>query len=101
MLQPSYSELMNKLNETNEVDSQITSRYTIVIAAAKRARQLIDGQIPLCYATDKDKPVSIAVNEMYQGKLKVIDKISGDDEYYRAIREQMIKSNAEDGQDTF
>lgn len=90
MLQPSYSELMNKINETNDVDSKITSRYTIVIAAAKRARQLIDGAEPLSY-NHSGKPVSVAVTEMYAGKLKIVDKTDGDDEYYRAIREQMMK----------
>jgi len=70
MLRPSYSELMSLLNESNDVDSEITSRYTIVIAAAKRARQIIDGAEPLCYAST-DKAVSIAVREMYEGKLRI------------------------------
>lgn len=70
MLRPSYSELMSILNESNDVDSEITSRYTIVIAAAKRARQLIDGAEPMCYAAT-DKAVTIAVKEMYEGKLKL------------------------------
>ena len=90
MLQPSYSELMTKINQNNQTDDKITSRYTIVIAAAKRARQLIDGAIPLCYAPT-DKPVSIAVKEMYESKLKIIDKATGEDDYYKAIRDQMIK----------
>ena len=90
MLQPSYSELMNVLNETNEVDSKVTSRYTIVIAAAKRARQLIDGAPPMTHSTT-DKSVSIAVKEMQEGKLKILDRIDANDNYYIAIREQMIK----------
>lgn len=94
MLNPSYSELMTILNENNE-DNKITSRYTIVLAAAKRARQLTDGAMPLCYAT-ADKPVSIAVKEMYEGRLKIMDASEKDD-YYRAIREQMLQeSNLED-----
>ena len=93
MLQPSYSELMNKINETNEVDSKVTSRYTIVIAAAKRARQLIDGAEALA-KNHSGKPVSVAVTEMNAGKLKIVDKADGDDEYYRAIREQMMKVDA-------
>ena len=89
MLTPSYSELMTKVNETNDVDSKVTSRYTIVIAAAKRARQLIDGAEPLVNSRNV-KPVSIAVNEMNMGKLKIVDKSDGDDDYYRAIRDQMM-----------
>lgn len=100
MLHPSYSELMTTLNETNEVDTKITSRYTIVIAAAKRARQLIDGAEPLSYAK-VDKSVSIAVNEMREGKLKIIDKTDSEDEYYKAIRERMIKEVGNLDEDTF
>lgn len=70
MLRPSYSELMEILNKANDMDSQITSRYTIVIAAAKRARQLIDGAVPLTYALT-DKAVSTAVKEMQEGLISI------------------------------
>ena len=90
MLRPSYSELMTLLNEGSAVDSKITSRYTIVIAAAKRARQLIDGAIPLSYATT-DKAVSTAVREMNEGKLKIVDQSPDSEAYYKALHEQMNK----------
>ncbi len=61
-------ELFNKQQTSDEI---ITSRYTIVIAASKRARQLIDGAPPLIQ-TQSDKSVSIAVNEMYSKKLRII-----------------------------
>lgn len=48
------------------------SRYTIIIAAAKRARQLVDGSQPLVDNVKVDKPVSIAVNELYNSKIKII-----------------------------
>jgi len=59
---------MDLINENKLVDSKITSRYTIVLAAAKRARQIIDGANPLTYAPT-DRAVSIAINEMSEGKL--------------------------------
>jgi DNA-directed RNA polymerase subunit omega len=68
MLRPSYNELMEKLNSQHKVDSKITSRYTIVLATAKRARQIIDGAAPLTYAPT-DRAVSIAVKELDEGKL--------------------------------
>ena len=68
MLRPSYSELMEVLNKQEGIDMKVTSRYTIVIAAAKRARQLIDGDVPLC-DVESGKAVSTAINEMYEGKL--------------------------------
>lgn len=71
MLRPSYAELIELLNSEMAADSKITSRYTIVIAAAKRARQLVEGAVPLTYAPT-DKSVSIAVNEMYNKKLHVL-----------------------------
>lgn len=80
MLRPSYSELMNLLNEVNETeDNEITSRYTIVMAIAKRARQIIDGQEALAKA-DTDKAVSLAVAEMSEGKLRVSAALATDEE---------------------
>ena len=74
MLRPSYSELMEIFNNESDVDSQITSRYTIVIAAAKRARQIVDGAIPLTKGS-LDHVVSLAVKEMAEGHLKIkLDK---------------------------
>ena len=70
MLRPSYSELMDIINENDLVDSKITSRYTIVLAAAKRARQITAGANPLTYAPT-DRAVSIAVKEMNEGKLTI------------------------------
>ena len=70
MLTPSYSQLMEKINSDKQVDSKITSRYTIVLAVAKRARQIIDGADPLAY-THTDRAVSVAVKEMGEGKIKV------------------------------
>jgi len=61
---------MEKLNNQKRVDSEITSRYTIVLAVAKRARQIIDGANPLTYAPT-DRAVSIAVKELDEGKLNI------------------------------
>ncbi len=70
MLRPSYTDLLEVLNEKTD-DITLGSRYTIVIAAAKRARQLVDHAEPLISNIKVDKPVSIAVNELYEGKIKV------------------------------
>lgn len=71
MLQPSYSELMDKLNEISSGQNQINSRYSIVIAVAKRARQIINGAKILIATNKNRKSVSIAVDELYQGKIKI------------------------------
>lgn len=46
------------------------SRYTLVIEAAKRARQLSKGSQPLSNC-DSSKEVSIATNEIFEDKLSV------------------------------
>ena len=49
-----------------------SSRYSIVMATAKRARQIVDGDVPLVKTTDGEKPLSIAVDEIYQGKVHIL-----------------------------
>lgn len=50
----------------NELLDIIDSRYTLVIATSKRARQLIDNAQPLV-KIDSKKPVTIATQEIYEG----------------------------------
>lgn len=75
MLKPSYAELMDVMNEKK--NAEVTSRYTVVIAAAKRARQLIDGDEPMIDNPTEGKPVTTAVNEIYQGKISVVPEGEG------------------------
>ena len=77
MLHPSYTELIKVVNgDVEEGDTPVVnSRYSIVLATAKRARQLIYGAKSDCAARGK-KPLSTAVEEMALGKLKVL----GEDE---------------------
>ena len=70
MLRPSYSELMDAVMQEESLDPRVVSRYTLVLAAAKRARQITDGAPPLTYAPT-DRAVSIAVKELHEGKLKI------------------------------
>lgn len=76
MIHPSYVELMEKVNENVEVGEEpvVNSRYTIVAATAKRARQIIDGAEPLIDYNKGDKPLSIAVNELNDGAIKIINE---------------------------
>lgn len=71
MLRPSYSDLLDVLNSDPNNDNTIGSRYTIVIATAKRARQLVDHAMPLTRNVKIDRPVSIAVHELYEGKIRI------------------------------
>ena len=73
MLHPSYVELMKVVNHNVEIGEEpvVNSRYSIVCATAKRARQLIDGAESLADAPC-NKPLSIAVQELYKGEVKIV-----------------------------
>lgn len=75
MLHPSYTDLMRVVNSEVEPGEQpvVNSRYSIVLATAKRARQLISGVEPMVQAPS-NKPLSTAVEEMYQAKVKIINE---------------------------
>jgi len=66
MLHPSYTDLMKVVNQdVEEGESKVVnSRYSIVMATSKRARQLIDGDLPMVHAKAGEKPLSIAIEEM-------------------------------------
>lgn len=55
----------------DELLGMVNSRYSLVTIVAKRARQIIAGENPLVY-TKTIKPVSIAIEEFYDGKIKPI-----------------------------
>ena len=97
MLHPSYSDLMAVVNSEVEPGEQpvVQSRYSIVMATSKRARQIIanmsvinakNKKEPKKPLTDKEeefakycekrKPLSIAVAELHEGRVKIV----GDEE---------------------
>ncbi|MFQ9150494.1 MAG: DNA-directed RNA polymerase subunit omega [Blautia sp.] len=57
MLHPSYTELIKVVNgDVEEGDTPVVnSRYSIVLATAKRARQLIDGAKSDCATRGKNR----------------------------------------------
>jgi DNA-directed RNA polymerase subunit omega len=80
MLHPSYSDLMNVVNSDVETGEEpvVNSRYSIVMATSKRARQIIAGDEPLIANAAGKKPFSIAVEELYKGEVKILG--DGEDE---------------------
>ena len=71
MIHPSYSELIQAINNNAEEDDNtmmLNSRYSLVLATSKRARQLVDGAQPLIDPKDM-KPLKIAVEEINRGLL--------------------------------
>lgn len=73
MLHPSYSDLMKVVNSEVEQGEApiVNSRYSIVMATSRRARQIIVGEDAMVEGRDK-KPLSVAVEELNQGKIKIL-----------------------------
>ena len=59
MLNPSLTNLL--------IDGE--SKYTLVMVTSKRAREIIEGSVPLV-ETNSMKPVTIAIEELLEGKIK-------------------------------
>ena len=75
MLHPSYSDLMKVVNADCEPGEAkiVNSRYSIVMATSRRARQLVAGDQPYIETKEGEKkPLSIAVEELNEGKIKII-----------------------------
>jgi DNA-directed RNA polymerase subunit omega len=75
MLHPSYTDLMQLVN--SEVESGeapvVNSRYSIVLATSKRARQLIDGVEPMV-KSKCPKPLSTAIEELKESKIHILSE---------------------------
>lgn len=73
MLHPSYTDLMNIANSEVEQGEQpvVNSRYSIVLATAKRARQIIAGSEPLIENVECPKPLSVAIDELSNSAIKI------------------------------
>ena len=62
MIEPPIDELVQKAH----------GRYALVLSVSKRARQLIDGSMPLVEAVHK-KPITVAIDELYHDKLDIVE----------------------------
>lgn len=74
MLHPSYTDLMNAVNSEVEEGEHpvVNSRYSIVMATSKRARQIVDGAPTGVEDADIKKPLSVAVEELENGDVKIV-----------------------------
>lgn len=90
MLHPSYTDLMKVVNKDVEESETkvVNSRYSIVMATAKRAREIIDGNMPLVAVKNGEKPLSVAIAELNQAKIKVV----GEEEDKQSVTEEAALS---------
>lgn len=83
MIHPSYSELIEAINTNSEDDDKtmlLNSRYSLVLATSKRARQIIAGAEPLVEGAAGKKPLSVAIDELYKGKVKILAEQTPEEE---------------------
>lgn len=74
---------------------KVDSKYTLVVAVSKRARQIVEGQ-PKLTKVHSNKPVTIAVNEIAEGKIgyeRIIDS-NEEDTIVAEQTEQVSEQNA-------
>ena len=72
MRRPTYNDLIDSMNKNREEgELEVQSRYSVVIASAKRARQIIDGDAPLVKAEEGRKPLSVAIEEISKNLVNV------------------------------
>ena len=63
IVKPSVTELLTKAS----------NRYELVIATARRARQIAEGDEPKTNVKE-ESPVTLAANEIAEGKVKIIEE---------------------------
>ena len=105
MLHPSYTDLMAVVNSDVEPGEQpvVQSRYSIVLATAKRARQLISGHEPLVKTKGKEiKALSIAVEELYDSKIKILNEEDAEEDELEVtvLEEEAVLETEEASEDT-
>ncbi|MFQ6866132.1 DNA-directed RNA polymerase subunit omega [Blautia sp.] len=101
MIHPSYSELIQAINNNAEEDDNtmmLNSRYSLVLATSKRARQLIAGAEPMVRGAAGKKPLSVAIDEFYQGQVKIVADNKNEEELAEQT-EEMAAQTAENTAD--
>lgn len=98
MLHPSYLELMEKINAGCDEDAPLVkSRYSVVLAAARRARQITEIEELTGTGDPKNKPLSQAVRELYNGTTRILndEEIAEEDakiEELQRVNRELIKA---------
>jgi DNA-directed RNA polymerase subunit omega len=64
--------------ELNDLIDKAGCRYTLIVEASKRARQIIDGSTPLVEC-ENNNPVTQAINEIYEDKVVYISSKVGEE----------------------
>lgn len=95
MLHPSYTDLMQVVNSEVEQGETpvVNSRYSIVMATAKRARQIIAGQANVT-PHQASKPLSTAVKELQEGKIKIMPELPEEEAVPEEVTAEAVTEEA-------
>ena len=85
IVKPTVTELLKKAK----------NRYELVIATSKRARQIAMGDEPLTKVKE-ESPVTLAANELAEGKFEIIREEGNKEENKEKIKEQSEEQNNEE-----
>ena len=85
IVKPTVTELLKKAK----------NRYEFVIATSKRARQIAMGDEPLTKVKE-ESPVTLAANELAEGKFEIIREEGNKEENKEEIKEQSEEQNNEE-----
>ncbi len=75
-----------------ELLEKAENRYSLVIATAKRARQIANGSIPMT-SSDDVSPVTLAADEIEEDKVKIYNKNQWDEELEKRKEESSVENN--------
>ena len=84
IVKPTVTELLKKAD----------NRYELVIATSRRARQIAMGDAPLTKVKE-ESPVTLAANELAEGKFEIIREEENKEENKEEIKEE-IKEQSEE-----
>lgn len=100
MLHPSYTDLMKIVNEDAEGDTPVVnSRYSIVMATAKRARQIISD--PYADEEDRQKPLSAAVKELNDRVIHILpEEAEEEDAVEETVSEEVSEQEEEETEES-
>ncbi len=98
MIHPSYVDLMKVVNKDVEEGETpvINSRYSIVMATAKRARQIVDNDEPLVRVSRGEKPLSTAVAELNQGVIRILAEDEAEEEFSETVMDMASDETSEE-----
>ena len=85
IVKPTVTELLKKAK----------NRFELVIATSKRARQIAMGDEPLTKVKE-ESPVTLAANELAEGKFEIIREEENKEENKEEIKEQSEEQNNEE-----